>query len=236
MLWEIWPVCIGSFIVVSGRLALSSNTPQFTVADNPAAHAPEMLTRVLSIAKTWATHGRLLILPSTLSFDWSMGAVPLITSVSNSANLETAFLILVLISISVSAICSLWAQRPTHYQNNHHHKSRLIHNSHTLCHDALNNNNVTCVIDEEKKIMFKKSFCHTCPPHQIVMGLGLLVIPFLPASNIPAWVGFVVAERILYLPSMGMSLLLALGAHKLWLTSSLWPSFSSPSKLRCLFV
>ena len=38
-----------------------------------------------------------------------------------------------------------------------------------------------------------------------------MVIPFIPASNIFFPVGFVVAERILYLPSMGFSLLVALG-------------------------
>jgi hypothetical protein len=32
------------------------------------------------------------------------------------------------------------------------------------------------------------------------MGLALLVIPFLPASNLFFKVGFVVAERVLYIP------------------------------------
>ena len=33
--------------------------------------------------------------------------------------------------------------------------------------------------------------------------LALLVVPFLPATNVLFYVGFVVAERILYIPSMG---------------------------------
>ena len=44
-----------------------------------------------------------------------------------------------------------------------------------------------------------------------LLGLALLVFPFLPASNLFFPVGFVVAERVLYLPSMGYCLLLALG-------------------------
>ena len=47
------------------------------------------------------------------------------------------------------------------------------------------------------------------------MSLSLMIIPFLPASNLFFPVGFVVAERVLYLPSMGFCMLVALGAWKL---------------------
>ncbi|XP_041973307.1 protein O-mannosyl-transferase Tmtc3 [Aricia agestis] len=43
------------------------------------------------------------------------------------------------------------------------------------------------------------------------MGLALLVLPFIPASNLFFPVGFVVAERVLYMPSMGWCLLIAQG-------------------------
>jgi hypothetical protein len=39
--------------------------------------------------------------------------------------------------------------------------------------------------------------------------LGLLVLPFLPATNLCFRVGFVIAERVLYLPSLGFCLLVA---------------------------
>lgn len=38
-----------------------------------------------------------------------------------------------------------------------------------------------------------------------------MVFPFLPASNLFFPVGFVIAERILYIPSMGFCLLVAYG-------------------------
>lgn len=47
------------------------------------------------------------------------------------------------------------------------------------------------------------------------MGLTMLVIPFLPASNIFFNVGFVLAERTLYIPSAGYCLLLIIGLQKL---------------------
>ena len=42
----------------------------------------------------------------------------------------------------------------------------------------------------------------------------LLIIPFLPATNIFFYVGFVLAERILYVPSMGFAWLMSEGLIK----------------------
>jgi hypothetical protein len=48
-----------------------------------------------------------------------------------------------------------------------------------------------------------------------LQALSLTVFPFLPASNLFFPVGFVVAERVLYAPSMGFCLLVALGFQQL---------------------
>lgn len=52
------------------------------------------------------------------------------------------------------------------------------------------------------------------------MALCLMIIPFLPASNVFFPVGFVIAERILYIPSVGYCLLIALGFERLVLIST----------------
>jgi len=44
-----------------------------------------------------------------------------------------------------------------------------------------------------------------------LQSVGLTVLPFLPASNMFFPVGFVVAERVLYMPSMGFCMLVAYG-------------------------
>lgn len=49
----------------------------------------------------------------------------------------------------------------------------------------------------------------------ILLSIALLTLPFLPAANLFFYVGFVVAERILYLPSVGYCLLIGLGVSKL---------------------
>ncbi|XP_022653435.1 transmembrane and TPR repeat-containing protein 3-like isoform X3 [Varroa jacobsoni] len=50
----------------------------------------------------------------------------------------------------------------------------------------------------------------------IGMALTLVALPYLPASNLFFPIGFVVAERVLYLPSMGLSLLVAIGWNRLY--------------------
>ena len=50
--------------------------------------------------------------------------------------------------------------------------------------------------------------------HAATVGLAMLVFPFLPAANLLMPVGFVIAERTLFLPSMGACLLLGLLASR----------------------
>ncbi|XP_043943181.1 protein O-mannosyl-transferase TMTC1 [Protopterus annectens] len=50
---------------------------------------------------------------------------------------------------------------------------------------------------------------------EVLVGLLFLVFPFVPASNLFFRVGFVVAERVLYMPSMGYCILVVHGLNKL---------------------
>ncbi|XP_014213577.1 transmembrane and TPR repeat-containing protein CG4050-like [Copidosoma floridanum] len=47
----------------------------------------------------------------------------------------------------------------------------------------------------------------------IIMSLAMMILPFLPASNLFFPVGFVVAERVLYCPSMGYCMLVGYGCQ-----------------------
>lgn len=47
------------------------------------------------------------------------------------------------------------------------------------------------------------------------MAYGFTIISFLPASGIVK-LGFVIAERILYIPSMGFCVLISMGWHQLY--------------------
>jgi len=55
----------------------------------------------------------------------------------------------------------------------------------------------------------------TTRKRSILFSLIVMVMPMLPASNLFYPVGFVVAERLLYLPSLGFCLVVALGMERL---------------------
>ncbi|XP_044041853.1 protein O-mannosyl-transferase TMTC1 isoform X1 [Siniperca chuatsi] len=57
---------------------------------------------------------------------------------------------------------------------------------------------------------------------EVLVGMLLLVFPFIPASNLFFRVGFVVAERVLYMPSMGYCILVAHGMGRLCSVVGRW--------------
>ncbi|XP_015921706.1 protein O-mannosyl-transferase Tmtc3 [Parasteatoda tepidariorum] len=52
---------------------------------------------------------------------------------------------------------------------------------------------------------------------KLMLGVSMCIFPFVPASNLFYPVGFVIAERVLYLPSMGFCFLVACGWQNLCL-------------------
>lgn len=54
----------------------------------------------------------------------------------------------------------------------------------------------------------------------LLLSLSFMIIPFIPASNIFFYVGFVVAERIMYTPSIGFCLLIGTLIH--YITKKNW--------------
>ncbi|XP_012275148.1 transmembrane and TPR repeat-containing protein 4 isoform X2 [Orussus abietinus] len=70
-------------------------------------------------------------------------------------------------------------------------------------------------------LMYTFSSSRSNDSRYVIMGFTFLIVPFLPASNIFFRVGFVIAERTLYIPSAGYCLLFAIGLEKL---SNRWSS------------
>lgn len=67
-----------------------------------------------------------------------------------------------------------------------------------------------------------RRWCDRVPPTCVstLLALTLLVLPFVPATNLFFYVGFVVAERILYLPSVGFCLCIGIGFDRIRSSSS----------------
>ncbi|XP_030571961.1 protein O-mannosyl-transferase TMTC3 [Drosophila novamexicana] len=155
-----------AFITVAllvGRVyVMGSQLPIFTRFDNPASAAATPV-RQLTYGYLIYLNCWLLLYPSLLCCDWTMGTVPLLEGFADPRNLATLCTFLGLGTLAAKACFS-----------------RNLSQSRTL-----------------------------------LMCLGWIVLPFLPASNLFFPVGFVVAERILYMPSMGYCLMVAYGYHQL---------------------
>ncbi|RCN31717.1 tetratricopeptide repeat protein [Ancylostoma caninum] len=136
-------------LVILFRLYISNFTaPKFTELDNPAAFVKDPVLRLASYTYLWLINIRLLLLPYSLCFDYSMGCIPPITSWADYRLLSLPLVIL-LVSITPYLLHKL--------------NSRLL-----------------------------------------TFGVVLGAMSFLPASNLLVTVGFTIAERVLYLPSVGL--------------------------------
>ncbi|XP_052873256.1 protein O-mannosyl-transferase TMTC1-like [Anopheles cruzii] len=158
-------VLLSMGVLLAVRLALlQGSLPRFSQQDNPTAFHPNLYVRLLTFCYLAAFNWWLLLCPSTLSHDWQMGSIPLVTTLSDPRNLLTF--------IAFGAALLFTYRGLTDGEHQRH--------------------------------------------VPLVLGLLLLVLPFLPATNLVVTVGFVVAERVLYIPSMGCLILVVYGAQRLW--------------------
>uniref|UniRef100_A0A6Q2XCA8 dolichyl-phosphate-mannose--protein mannosyltransferase n=1 Tax=Esox lucius TaxID=8010 RepID=A0A6Q2XCA8_ESOLU len=149
---------ISTLLLVIIRVqVIQSQLPVFTRFDNPAAVSLTP-TRQLTFNYLLPVNAWLLLNPSELCCDWTMGTIPLVESLLDLRNLAT---------LAFYSLLGLLA----------YHSLRHSH----------------------------------CSAKTILMALSLIVLPFIPASNLFFPVGFVVAERVLYVPSMGFCVLVAHG-------------------------
>ncbi|KAL9854162.1 LOW QUALITY PROTEIN: protein O-mannosyl-transferase TMTC3 [Geothlypis trichas] len=148
-------------LVVVRVQVIQSQLPVFTRFDNPAAVSPSP-ARQLTFNYLLPVNAWLLLNPSELCCDWTMGTIPLVESLLDVRNIATLTFFCFLGSLTVFSL---------RYPG-----------------------------DSSKTVL---------------MALCLMVLPFIPASNLFFPVGFVVAERVLYVPSMGFCILVAHGWKKL---------------------
>ncbi|KAF4094271.1 hypothetical protein AMELA_G00011300 [Ameiurus melas] len=159
---------ISTLLLVIVRVqVIQSQLPVFTRFDNPAA-VSSTPARQLTFNYLLPVNGWLLLNPSELCCDWTMGTIPLVESLLDPRNLATLAFYLLLGLL-------------TYHSLRHGHSSAKT----------------------------------------VLMALSLIVLPFIPASNLFFPVGFVVAERVLYVPSMGFCVLVAHGFKSLALRGAL---------------
>ncbi|XP_067669526.1 protein O-mannosyl-transferase TMTC4-like [Haliotis asinina] len=158
-------ILTGVSLLITRIRIMGSTTPLFSENDNPHSFVNDMISKILNYNYLYAMNAWLLLNPWWLCFDWSMGCIPVITSLADPRAL---------------AVITLW----------------IVFGALLYC----------CLHGELTKVR-----------RILITSLAMLCVPFLPASNLFFRVGFVIAERILYLPCAGFCMLVVLGARQICL-------------------
>ncbi|XP_066524485.1 protein O-mannosyl-transferase TMTC2 [Hoplias malabaricus] len=223
-----WLACWGIMLLAARLYWMGNKPPNFSNSDNPAADSPHIITRTLTFLYLPAANAWLLLCPHTLSFDWSMDAIPLITTVADWRNFFSVVFYSGLVLLTWSGLRNK-DSTSFHKSNGKSHITNGKSVTNGLCHmngDQHHNNHHYNGLTTLKFPENAQNGCVKPLPsptiaslpsreNMLVFSLSLLVLPFLPATNLFFYVGFVVAERVLYIPSMGFCLLVTLGLRSL---------------------
>lgn len=220
---------------------MGKQAPDFSPSDNPAANCESSLTRLLTFLYLPAFNFWLLLSPRTLSFDWSMDAIPLVESLLDPrcAIIVMFYGFLAILGLYCLKKCFLPCETSVedHIEDETTKKEPI---SASRRKDSASRNGkkqtkkstlCTYVAEPSKDTKYNsllqyhnnnlpmRTFNVINRNHLLqaaLISLAILTLSFLPASNLFFYVGFVVAERILYIPSVGFCLLIAVGADIIW--------------------
>ena len=210
--------------------------PEFSPSDNPASDSASLLTRTLTFLHLPAVNFWLLLCPRTLSFDWSMEAIPLVKAF-DIRNVVTVAFYAVLVTLALHIIAVLKSKQiiiqangngclvmtPTTAKAKKCEKTDK-HDKHEHVRRRRNSTSSTESTDDDEH----GGADAVRSVSVLILAIALMLFPFLPATNLFFYVGFVIAERVLYLPSLGFCLLVGQGA------ASLYERF--PRRRRCLLA
>ncbi|XP_047431444.1 protein O-mannosyl-transferase TMTC2 [Mugil cephalus] len=209
-------------ILLSARLYWMGNKPpNFSNSDNPAADSSHFLTRTLTFLHLPAANAWLLLCPDKLSFDWSMDAVPLVRSLADWRNLHTVAFYGGLILLALFGL-----RGPTYKVKETNGKAHITNGKSITNGNGYHAHDTNHNTDQglPKTTLNGSAEPNHCPPQPslppteslVLFSLAILSLPFIPATNLFFYVGFVIAERVLYIPSIGFCLLVAAGARTLY--------------------
>ncbi|XP_049840371.1 protein O-mannosyl-transferase TMTC1-like [Schistocerca gregaria] len=185
----------------------------------PASRAPRLLTRALSLsylpAFSWL---HLLLCPTALCFDWGMAAVPLLHSpLEPRAAVSAAFYVGLALAFR-ACLPHRIAQRAIERRRLAQQVSPVESQRRpAACPSSRTKGSRCCLLGggADTHACADNSGSGPCGRGALLVSLSLLVVPFLPATNVARYVGFAAAERVLYLPSAGHCLLIGLGWQRL---------------------
>ncbi|XP_029452947.1 protein O-mannosyl-transferase TMTC2 [Rhinatrema bivittatum] len=210
---------LGAALLGARLYWMGNRPPSFSNSDNPAADSDSFFSRTLTFLHLPAKNLWLLLCPDTLSFDWSMDAVPLLRTVGDWRNLHTVAFYTGLLLLAYFCLKSSCVEEE--YSGKAVMNGKQNANGHS-CHsdgefrDSELRPSLVLKLENGVKSHLAHSPHLPSTENVVALSLSLLIVPFLPATNLFFYVGFVIAERVLYIPSMGFCLLVTVGVRALY--------------------
>ncbi|KAK9815977.1 hypothetical protein WJX74_001822 [Apatococcus lobatus] len=204
-------VVVGMYVGLRTFLAGDHLVRIYRKVENPIPFIGP-LPRVLTTGFLHAHYATMLLLPTRLSADWSFACVPPLEHLIDPRNLATVFLYAALV----------WAMA--------HPTFEILHSVHGATKTAFRQQRLQRAVSASRMgsqgmqersqgidegSQGSKEGCHgkgAANLHgrwRLTVIAGLILAPFLPASNVLFYVGTFVAERLLYVPSVGVCMLAA---------------------------
>lgn len=203
----------GAAIFVVRRWFAASALPVFSAFENISIGL-EPGARAMTRAYLFARHLSLLCFPAPLGVDWSGFAVAPVVSIFDARNGLTVGVAATVVVISMGA-----ARKFAQWEDDAFAELERVEEAEAFAGRQLQaaSSSDTAADDRTppalRKVETEEEDC--LPPLLLPAPMGVffslawVVLAFLPASGIFFDVGFTVAERVLYFPAMGFSLLVA---------------------------
>uniref|UniRef100_A0A183V375 dolichyl-phosphate-mannose--protein mannosyltransferase n=1 Tax=Toxocara canis TaxID=6265 RepID=A0A183V375_TOXCA len=206
------------------------SSPEFSSTDNPIAHHPSAFVRCLTFLYLPIFHLLLLALPYNLCFDWSMDAIAPVESLFDSRFLFAllCYAVLVLGTFRLIASLELFSSASPISESECRCESRspspkfdinaniIRHRRRTRATNLNDGRHQSFEQSEPKCNTMSNGSDELSESAQWLVGIAFLAAPHVPASNLFVYVGFVAAERILYLPSVGFCILVTLAIDRFY--------------------
>eukprot|EP00002_Diphylleia_rotans_P034898 TRINITY_DN7544_c0_g1_i1.p1 TRINITY_DN7544_c0_g1~~TRINITY_DN7544_c0_g1_i1.p1 ORF type:complete len:726 (-),score=116.74 TRINITY_DN7544_c0_g1_i1:145-2322(-) len=164
--------------------------------ENPIAYT-EGASRVLSILYLHWRYAWLLVFPMSLSVDYSYNCVPVIESLGEWRNIGWIALYASICHLIYKTIRDIHLRSPF----------GIFSVPKTIKRKPI----ATTEVKEAKSTNHDPIYLQETysSPNRLLFSLGFLVATFIPSSNLFVFVGTMIAERLLYMPSLGFCFMLA---------------------------
>jgi hypothetical protein len=182
---------------------LGVGTVVFRKVENPLAFEPDLWSRFRTHAMMHAKYFQLLVWPVNLCCDYSLDCMPIVREWSDSRWMPGVALWL------ATVLTCIWAAR------------KMLQTLISVWNNRTAKKQDAAVSVQISSNMSAVSF-HSTVYSSLLLSLSLLLFPFLPSSNLFFYVGTFIAERVLYLPSVGACLLIALALERAAFHSMEW--------------